>query len=130
MKSYTDIGHGEADAVLWALEFKRVRCFPVGNDTHASLWGAGAMNRWRGRYSRRTNELSIAPPVMFAARYPPDWLIDKIRKELQIDFDIWYFPVASSGVKIGQHRPIWVTASPVRAIQLGCPGKDAEVLQK
>lgn len=101
MKSYFEIGHDEDDAIVWALEGPVVSNYPARCGTHETLWGRGAINRWRGRLSRKTNELSITPPLLFSKMPPPDWLIEKLRKEFNCDFEILYFNFTSTtGTKI------------------------------
>ncbi len=99
-KTYMDIGHGDRNAVLWLHEDDKIRSYIAGDDTHASIWGSGAMSRWRGRFDPKTSEISVQAPVLYRGSMIPQWLLDKLEAKFGTGLQTWRFNPAAPGKRI------------------------------
>ncbi len=98
-KNYMDIGHGDPRAVLWLCDKKKIQAFEAGEDTHASIWGAHAMNAWRGRYDQKAHEISVTAPVLYKSDLVPEWLLDLLEDKFGTGLNIWKFNPVGKRVK-------------------------------
>lgn len=95
---YTDIGHDDPKAIIWALlgyDFNQVLAGHTW--THEALWGPEIVESWRGRFDPKTGFCSIAPPASLigSMRRPPVILME----QLQQRFDPLRFFFFSDGVE-------------------------------
>ncbi len=90
-KTYIDIGHGDRNVILWAHCGGRIESFRAGDDTHETLWGNRALNYWRGRFDKKTLEISVVGPVMSRATSVPQWLLDKLEAKFGTGLQTWKF---------------------------------------
>lgn len=99
MTSYMEIGHGDPKAILWLCDRKKIQAFEAGEDTHSSIWGAATMNKFRGRYDKKTDRLSIMAPVNYTGRATPTWLLDLLEEKFGTGFEIYEFNPKSRRVR-------------------------------
>ncbi len=99
-KSYIDIGHADRAAILWIFEGGKIRSYVAGDDTHESTWGIGVVDFWRGRYDKKTNELSIVAPVLYRGSIVPEYVMDALEAKFGTGFEIWQFNPKKQGRKV------------------------------
>ncbi len=99
-KNYIDIGHGDPKAILWAHADGKIQSFVAGEDTHESVWGLYVMNSWRGRFDKKTNEISVVAPTLFRGSDVPQWLLDKLESKFGTGLQTWRFNPVKEGKRI------------------------------